>query len=171
MDQLSEPTSKSNVAITGISRWLCIVGAVALFVMMITGVIDVLGRYLFLKPLQGAQEIVSATLVIAATVGLGYAQLAKAHIRVTIVNDKVPPKTRAVLEAITCIVCTGGAAIITWRGYLRLVEDYMFNPRGLTEILAFPLWPFMLVFVIGFAWFAIVLLVAFVKAVREVVQR
>jgi TRAP-type C4-dicarboxylate transport system permease small subunit len=171
MDQLDETASKSNTVVTGISKWLCIVGAVALFVMMITGVIDVLGRYLFLRPLQGANEIVSATLVIAATVGLGYAQLAKAHIRVTIVNDKVPPKTRAVLEAITCIVCAGGSAMITWQGYLRLVQDYMFNPRGLTEILAFPWWPFMLVFVIGFAWFVIILLVDFVKAVKEVIKR
>ena len=170
MDQLESPKVRSNV-ITGISRWLCIVGAVALFVMMITGVIDVLGRYLFLKPLIGAQEIVSATLVIAATVGLAYAQLAKAHIRVTIVNDKVPPKARAILEAITCIVCAGGAGMIAWRGYLRLVEDYMFNPRGVTEILSFPWWPFMLIFVVGFSWFVIILLIGFVKAVREVVKR
>ena len=171
MDQLSEPTSRSNVVVKSISQWLSIIGAVALFIMMMTGVIDVLGRYLFLMPLKGAQEIVSATLVIAATLGLGYAQLAKAHIRVTIVNDKVPPKARAVLDAITCIVCGGGAAMIAWRGYIRLVEDYMFNPRGVTEILAFPWWPFMLVFVIGFAWFVIVLLVDLVKAIAEVVRK
>lgn len=171
MDQLSGPTSRSNVVIKSISQWMSILGAVALFVMMMTGVVDVLGRYLFLKPLIGAQEIVSATLVIAATLGLGYAQLARAHIRVTIVNDKVPPKARAVLEAVTCIICAGGAAMVAWQGYLRLVQDYLFNPRGVTEILAFPWWPFMAIFVIGFAWFVIILLIEFVDAIREVLKR
>jgi TRAP-type C4-dicarboxylate transport system permease small subunit len=171
MDQLTGPLARSNVVIVWISRVMAIIGAAALFVMMITGVIDVVGRYVFLRPLLGAQEIVSATLVIAATMGLGYAQLAKGHIRVTIVNDKVSPKARVVLEIVTCILCAGGAGIVAWRGVLRLVEDYLFNPRGVTELLAFPYWPFMLIFVIGFAWFCIVLLIELFDSVREASKR
>ena len=90
MDQLPSPTPETNKFLQRVSGAMAAVGAATLGVMMLISVADVIGRKFFMYPIQGTAELVGMLLVIAASWGLGYCALIKAHIRITIFIERFP---------------------------------------------------------------------------------
>lgn len=154
-----------------VGKVIAVAAAVALMVMMVISVIDVGGRYIFTRPLPGAKEIVGILLVISTAWAFGYTQLSKSHIRIELLTGRLPRRGKSIADIIGYFLGLVATALVTWQGALRMWE-YMHRTRGhITEILNIPYWPFMLVMVIGFAWFCVIFIRDLVTAIREVFKR
>jgi TRAP-type C4-dicarboxylate transport system permease small subunit len=170
MDKTQEPKSQFDSIVMKISQILAAVSAVSLFVMMIISVADVAGRYFFLRPINGAFELVGMTLVISATLGVGYCELLKGQIRITVIIDMMKGKTKEIFNILAYILSIAAVGLVSWQAILR-VEEYFWATRGFSDNLAIPYWPFMALMFVGFAWITIVLIIELVKSVGEVIKR
>ncbi len=154
-----------------ISRSLAAVGAILFGAMMMVTIIDVGGRYFFKKPLNGAAEIVGMMLVIAGTWGIGYCQLQKMHIRVSVFAEKLPIIAQSLLWVITYLISTSVGVLVAWQAYYRTEAYIGATLGGKSDVLGIPFWPFMLAMAIGFTWAFVVFLIDLFKAVVEVFKR
>jgi TRAP-type C4-dicarboxylate transport system permease small subunit len=139
-----------------ISNILAIVASFALFVMMALIVVDVVGRYFFNSPLSGAIELVGLLLIVAATFGLGYCQMRRAHIRITIIFERFSRTGKYILEMLAYICGIGASFLVCWQTYLRSVTYLKMSQGNITEILGIPLFPFLLMLALGFGWMCVI---------------
>jgi TRAP-type transport system small permease protein len=147
-----------------------LLGMVILFAMMLLTVADVVGRYFFNRPVQGTNEVTGLLLVLVAASALAYSQIKKGHIRVDLISSRLSPRGQLVLDVIAYFFCLFGSALITWQTTLRGLT-YLHATRGnLTETLAIPFSPFMLILALGFLLLSIVSLIDFIRSLVKVVR-
>jgi TRAP-type C4-dicarboxylate transport system permease small subunit len=120
-----------------IFMWISIA---ALAVMMFWGAFDVLGRFLFNKPIQGTIEVYQILLPVMALLGIGMAQRADAHIRVDLIFIRLPLKLQRILIPVIDSWAFLLFAVICWRGILATISYYQ-QGRLISHILV----PFYLV--------------------------
>jgi TRAP-type transport system small permease protein len=164
------PLSRFDSVVMWISKILAAVSAFALGVMMMISVIDVGGRYFFLRPLNGAFELVSMTLVIASTLGVGYCELRKGQIRITVITDMMKGRLKEIFNILTYIVSIAAVGLVSWQAWVRVSENYGVV-RAVSDNLAIPYWPFMFLMFVGFTWITIILIIELVKSIGEVIKR
>ena len=154
-----------------VSRFMAVIAAAVLAIMMINTVADVCGRYFFLSPIEGTFELVGIMLVIAGSLGLGYCQLNKGNIRITVISDLLPSKGQNIIYLISYIVGAVTCGMIAWQGALR-AWDYIFKELGgKTVTLGLIFWPFMMLLAIGFGWVCLIFLIDTYLTAREVFRR
>ena len=171
MEQSSQPVSRFRRVVRWITEGMVIISAIMLAVMMLISTADVIGRYFFLHPIDGAWEMVSMAFVICGAMAIGYTQLVKGHIQINLVSDRLTQRGRAGLFILSYLICLGGSALVTWQGWLR-AWDYMHKTvGGETITLGITLWPFMLIFTIGFFWLAFILIIDIYDLFVEVIKR
>ena len=152
VDSQSEKQSPLTRVITKISRIMAAVGAVSLFVMMAITVIDVGGRNIFLKPLNGSFELVGIMLIIAGSWGMGYCQILGMNIRIGLFVDRFSKRWKWIM-AILMLVLSGVVAIlVAWQELVKTGDLLASKLGNITETLGLPLWPFTLMLAVGFIW-------------------
>jgi len=181
-NKITAPGSRFDSIIMWISKILAAVSACALGIMMFVSVADVGGRGLFTiaarffhisfaGPLEGASEMVSLTLVVAATLGVGYCELLKGQIRVTIIIDLMKGKRKEIFNILAYLVSLVTVGLISWQVLSVKLLEFLASTRAVSEMKSIPYWPFALLMFIGFVWITIILIVELVKSVREVIKR
>jgi TRAP-type C4-dicarboxylate transport system permease small subunit len=162
--------SRFRSIVMGISKGMVVISCITIAAMMFISTADVAGRYFFKHPISGSWELVSYAFIICGALAIGYTQLIKGHIVINIISDRLKPRPQAILYIISNIFCIVGSALVVWQGWLRMI-DYVHATRGgVTATLSMPIWPFMLIFVLGFFWLLIVFLIDiydnFVKVIK-----
>lgn len=130
------------------------ISAIATFIMMVLVVANIIGRYLFNKPLTGTLEFTESLLVIIIFLSVALTQYDGGHIRVNIVTRRLPQRVARILTIIS-MLC--GCAFFTWCGYAAWIfaaQAYSFNEQEWGEVV-FPLWPMKFVVFFGIALLAI----------------
>ena len=150
------------------SRVMGGIAAVVLGIMMLNVTADVCGRKFFLAPINGTPELVAMMLVIAASLTLGYCQLNKSNIRISLFFDLFPPRWQSMLFAFAYIICAFVSGLICWRGWLRGWEYVFKGEAGETVTLGMPYWPFMILLALGFGWACILFLIDVYFSIVEV---
>jgi TRAP-type C4-dicarboxylate transport system permease small subunit len=153
-----------------ISSYMSVIAAIVLGFMMLNTVGDVVGRYFFLKPIEGTYELVGISLVIAGSLGLGFCQLNKANIRISVICDLLSSRTQNIIYVVAYLICAAASGGIAWQGWLR-GWDYIYKELGGTTVtLGLPYWPFMLLLSIGFGWVCLIFLIDFYLTFVEVLK-
>ena len=170
--KVNEPElSKLGSILRSVSRWQCVIGCFGLAIMVTIVTVDVFGRDFFNVPLRGAAELTGLMLIIASTMGLGWAQWEKSHIRVPLFYDMFPPKGKLALDILTYICCFISAGLVFWQ-MLMLAIEYLGMPKGnVSSTLGIPLFPFMLILAWGFGWMCVILVWDLYKSVKEVIKK
>ena len=83
---------------------LAYAGGYVLFGMMLLTTCDVIGRYIFNRPITGAYEISEAMMVTVVFFFVGYTQATNAHVAVDLIVKVLPGKLKLVIEIITQIL-------------------------------------------------------------------
>lgn len=91
-----------------------VVAAIALGAMMVIAVIDVVGRQVFNKPLNGATELTEVCMMLVSFLLFPFVALRRAHIKVDLLEHLF---SRAVLAAQTVVTGILGAGIFALLGY------------------------------------------------------
>jgi TRAP-type C4-dicarboxylate transport system permease small subunit len=124
------PDNNTSGFETGIKRTSNILVYVCmgmLLVMMFLGTADVVGRYLFNKPILGTVEIFEILLPGIVLLGLAYTQLVKAHVRVELFYSRFRPKRQAVVGLAITLWTIILFAIIAWRGTVLAISYWRYE--------------------------------------------
>jgi TRAP-type transport system small permease protein len=114
--------------------------AIVLGAVMMVSVVDVVGRYVFNRPLPGSSEITEVLMAILIYAGLPLVSLRRAHIAVDLLDPVTPPALARVRDAIVGLVSVFVLAIVAWR--LWAYADQIRSSKDVTEYLKLPLAPF-----------------------------
>jgi TRAP-type C4-dicarboxylate transport system permease small subunit len=115
---IAKTIAKGVGAINSALRYVCMS---LLFFMMGLGTCDVLGRYLFNKPILGTYEIFEILLPAIVLLGLGYTQGDNAHVRVEIFVSRLPSRKQTILSFVTNGLALLISVLILWRGWVLTI--------------------------------------------------
>jgi len=115
MVEIAKTLSKGIGIINTALRNVCIS---LLFFMMALGTVDVIGRYVFNKPILGTFEIFEILLPAIVLLGLGYTQGDKAHVRVEILLSRLSFRKQTILNFFTNGCALFISVLILWRGWV-----------------------------------------------------
>ncbi|EPR41100.1 Tripartite ATP-independent periplasmic transporter DctQ component [Desulfovibrio sp. X2] len=137
---------------------LAAVAGVAVLAMVALACANIAGR-VFDHPVEGSYELMGFFGAVAAAFSLGYSQLAKGHIAVNILDERIPPKIRRALDAVSALL---SAAFFAAAGYEVIdLGNFMVSTGELSETLRMPYYPFVWAVGGGCLVMALVLLVDF----------
>jgi len=132
-----------------------------LFVLMLLGAADVIGRYIFNMPIIGTQEIGTALLGLMVFFSLGSTQIAKAHVNVDLFVLRFPPRARAIADLVTTFLALILFSLIAWQA--AVTGKYFQEAGRLIYVIHWPLAPFQ--FIVSFV--SLVLCVVFLMQMIE----
>jgi len=132
---LEKVTDKVTLAL----RYLCMF---IMGIMLFLGSADVLGRYLFNRPVSGTYEIFGVLLPCIVLLGLAYAQAERAHVRITMVLERLPPPLQHVFNILTTLIFMVMTVLIGWFGFdlsMRFWDsgkliDTIFVPKWIPQL-------------------------------------
>ena len=134
--------------------------------MMVIGVVDTLSSKLADRPLAGYFELTEVSMVLTVVLPLAYVQRQRRHITMTAITGILPRKVQRLLEVLALLIALFAILMVTWAGSKAAwssVQVREFYP-GLVQ---YPVYPWKLAFVLGFATLAIKLLADLVKSLAE----
>lgn len=124
-------------------EWLGLVlgatSATVLFLMMMITAVDVVGRYVFNKPLNGAFEITEMMLAALIYCGLPLVSQRREHIVIDTFDSLMSPRVKRALDMLAEVVCSlilGGIGWLIFRRAARVAEY-----GDTTNVLRLPLAP------------------------------
>jgi TRAP-type C4-dicarboxylate transport system permease small subunit len=125
--------------------------------------IDVLMRKLFSVTFGGASEISGYVLAVSTSWSLALALLDRVHVRIDTLYELLPVRICAILDIAGLLAFMIFAGMVTWQGWILFAQSFELGSRALTPLetpLAIPqfLW------VLGFAFFFLVMLLLMVRA-------
>ena len=135
-------------------RGFGVISSLATFVMMALVVVNILGRYLFNKPLDGTLEFTESLLVLIIFLSLALTQYDGGHIRVTLLTRRLP---KAYARALTVFCMLAGAAFFVWCAYAAwkfALQSWSFKEQEWGTVV-FPLYPVKFVVFVGILLLAI----------------
>ncbi len=160
--------SKVGSGLLTANKGLVYIAAIGLFVMMMVTVFDVIGRYLFNRPILGAYELVGFMLAVAGPLAMCYSQIKKGMIRVDFLLRRFSSRGQAMLTSLAYFIGLVSFSLITWR-LIGLGQYYLSLKRGnATDTLGMPYLPFVVITAIGCAMLAIVLIYDLIHSLAEV---
>ena len=150
----------------GLMASLNILGAVWVLLIMLLITVDVVGRAFFNSPLFGVPEIVKISVV-----GLVWCQMAHtlkigAHLRSTILVDRMPPAARRTIEILSCILGAIMFGLIVYSGWDTTAEAWRIGEFEGEEPVRVPTAPVRTLVLIGAALPAIQFLIMLADLIR-----
>lgn len=130
-----------------IDNILARVGMVFILLMMFLGAGDVIGRYVFNKPITGAMEISSLLQALVVFLAWGYITSLKAHVSVDILFRHYPPRAQAIIDFIVALVMIFIFSLIAWQNINIAVTEW--QKGKLLSTILLPVAPFKLFVVVG----------------------
>jgi TRAP-type C4-dicarboxylate transport system permease small subunit len=119
--------------------------------------------------LGGSDEIAGYVVAAIATWGFAYALVERAHVRIDLVQRRLPPAARAWLDVFALALVTAVAAAVTAYGW-RVLATTLERGSTANTPLETPLWIPQSIWLAGWAWFTatatLLLAAALIHAVR-----
>jgi TRAP-type C4-dicarboxylate transport system permease small subunit len=165
----SKPTRIFENGLRKTENVLNTIGMVLFAVMMVLGAFDVLGRYLFNRPIVGALEI--SQVLMAGMILLAWAdtQANKAHVKVEILFSRYPARVQAIIEFFILLISMAIFILIIWRSSLIVVSDW--QQHRIIETVRIPIAPFKTVVPIGAFILCLEFIVQMIRAVPNMKKR
>ena len=139
---------------TKITRWLVIVAAVAIGVLMVVNFCDIIGTKFFGMSIPGALDISEELMVLVTLLPIAFIALERGHIRITLLEEHLPGIVRDALEVIQYAI----AALITGFITVRAFAHFQ-NTIEIMELktgLDLPVWPASAMIVVSFGFLTLV---------------
>jgi TRAP-type C4-dicarboxylate transport system permease small subunit len=143
--------------------------AVALFAMMTLTCVDVVGRYVFNRPVPGGLEIIE--ILVAATVfgALPLVTLREEHVMVDLLDAVVPDWMLRVQNVAACVLSAAVCGVAAWQLLLR--ANRMLGYGDTTAVLKITLYPLTYLMSAAMAIVAMIFLVlAFRPPARKLIK-
>lgn len=158
---------RTRRAIVMVARLLAAVSVLLILFMMVSTVADVGRRQLAGKAIDGVIEMGEVLMVSTVFLGLAYAETRGAHVNMTLVIRKLPPRIAAIANSLGLLLVL---FVVGWMVYvtgLRAYDSFSANEYrfGLVQI---PIWPARVALAVGLAAYFAALLPRFVDDLRSI---
>jgi TRAP-type C4-dicarboxylate transport system permease small subunit len=154
---------------TKITRWLAILAAVCIAILMIVNFTDIIGTKFFLRSVPGALDISEELMVFLTLLPIAFIALERGHIRITLLEGRMPPAVRFVLQIIQYVIATLITGFITWRVFVQFQKTL--EVMQLKEGIDLPIWPANLAVTISFGFLTLVWMLLLAKTVVVGIDR
>ena len=111
-----------------------------LLAMMLLTVVDVVGRYVFNRPLRGAFEITELMLVVLIFAGLPLVSYADEHAVMDFIDRLLWPDAQRALRRAVQVACAAFMFLLAWLVWLK--ADRIWAYRDATDVLRIVYGPF-----------------------------
>jgi TRAP-type transport system small permease protein len=144
---------KFELGVHQISRILMYVTLVVLFIVMLIQTTDVVGRYVFNKPLKVTMDYLELGMGIIVFWGLAFCASENNHVKVDVITVHINKKVQNIIDRITFSFGAFILALITWRLAYRAWTILQNPPGPVTYTMFVPYWPFLIMAAIGCFFF------------------
>jgi len=145
--------------------FFCFLGSIVLFALMLLTTADVIGRYLFNKPILGVLELTQFMMVCLVFLGMIYTQAENGHISVDILASRCSSKIRTILFLFNNALSFSILLLISLKSFTYAMEIRM--AQEISTTLGIPVYPFILIPVIGCLAVIMVIISNSIEAVRR----
>lgn len=114
-------------------------GAILLLLMMSVTFVDVVGRYLFNQPLDGAFELTEVMLAVLVFAGLPLVCRSEDNVTVTLLTDRLPISAQSLHAAVMSLLGTVVLLVVAWRLWHR--AERLVSYGDVTTFYRLPLGP------------------------------
>jgi len=143
---------------------------VALILMMFFIVVDVIGRYLFMRPITGSIDFVIVMMVIIVFPCFAHVTALKRHVRTDIIFNALSQKGRGEIDIINSICSIFIIGLITWQLGARDLS-FIRNPPGITtEYFQWPHFPFIALATVGCGLMTLVLIIWLIHSINQAIH-
>jgi len=146
------------------------ISSFAVFAIMSLISFDVLGRFLFHKPVMGAYELGETFMVGMVFLGLSYTQMIGGNVTVETFIRILNPRIRAALSLLACIVGLIVFGLMTYSSG-NLAWTAFTHKRVAQGVLRLPLYPSKFLVTIGAATLTLYFLIKLVNEIKGLRQR
>jgi TRAP-type C4-dicarboxylate transport system permease small subunit len=152
-------------------RFLAHAAALLLLGCTLLALLEVARRYVLGHSFEWQQDAVTFFTLSGVFLYFGISQRRNAHLSVTVlpeVLDVLGPRARRVAEVVRLVALTFACLFllaVVWWGIPEVRESAHYESR--TESLAFPMWPFLAVLLVGFAFMAVSMLFQIYREVQK----
>ena len=147
-----------------INRLLSRMSACIILVLTFATVADVLGRFLFNRPLSGVIEATELGLVLIVYLAFGYTEQFEEHIVIEAAYDLMPSAMKRLCRLLAGTISVITVVIMAWQLYIY--AGRMLAGGYYTAVLGIPLYPIVLVASFGSLCYALAIVATMVKSFR-----
>jgi len=119
---------------------LGVAASAILMAMMLLTFVDVVGRYLFNRPVPGGFELTELGLLVLIFAGLPLVSRADEHVTMDFIDRLISRRARALLERAVHVVCAAIFLFAAWLVWLK--ADRIWEYRDATDVLRVVYGPF-----------------------------
>jgi TRAP-type C4-dicarboxylate transport system permease small subunit len=148
---------------TKVTRWLTILAAVCIGLLMVINFFDIIGSKFFLKSVPGALDISEELMVCLTLLPIAYVALERGHIRITLLEERMPPVMRYIVGIAQYLIAALITGFITARVFVQFQKTVRI--MQLKEGIDLPIWPGNLAVVISFGVLTIVWILLLAKTI------
>ena len=170
MEEKQAPASrfiKADAAIRKVFKTISQIATVGLLFVALLATSDTIASKIFGTSIPLANELISYVLVVIVASVIGYIQIDKGHIRITILLDRYPGVMRVIMDILINLVSmaiTGFTAYCTF----RYMSSAIASGSKIATVYNSPrVWPFGLALALGFALLALAFVWCMIKSVYE----
>lgn len=145
------------------------IGAGIIGVMMLLTVADVMGRYIFNHPIQGALELSEFMLVLVVFFTMAHCEFLRGHVKIDIVVSRLHKRPQDVIDGIMYFFFLVTIGLLSWRLYLYGMADWQNNVVSGT--LGVAVAPFIFLGAFGCALLGLVVLRHFLLFIAEALRK
>jgi len=140
---------------------LAVAGGLTLVGMMVLTVADMVLR-VFGHPLAGTYEIIGWLAAAAMALALGYTQVHRGHVAITLVVDRLGPRSRSVIACLTDMISLLLFAAVAWQ--VARYGDVLRESGSLSETLKVIVYPWVFIVAVGAAGITLALLIDVIRS-------
>lgn len=148
--------------ISRINRVVGLFGMWMLFVMGLLVVADIISRELADQSLPGVTEIVYLGIVAVVFLSFAYTEEMRAHVKIEIFSDRLPPKGRTVVDILTWLVGASLMGLLAWLAGIEAIESLEVR-EYVPSAIRVPIYPVKFAVCIGFGLLGLQFVVNLVK--------
>lgn len=153
---IAPPSTNGPASLVLADRWLskvedlfALLAAICIFILMILGIAQVLGRQLFNMPIAGYIDLVELSMATFAFLAVAYCQRLGGHVRMDLFVRMVHGRTRWILEFVTTTAPIFLVAILIYYGWTHFYRALEIGDS--TIDMEYPTWPSKILVPISFA--------------------
>lgn len=155
-----------DAAITRITTWFLWVAVVCLVFMMTLATVDIITTKFFSRPIPSAGELIEDFNIPLVFFGMAYVQLHGGHVAGALFENRFSKGVNKAIKVGGCVLGVIVSGFVGWRAvplFLHWLESGIFKSGAIS----FPMWPFALVTVIGFALLALAFILSIVRIIAS----
>jgi TRAP-type C4-dicarboxylate transport system permease small subunit len=161
--------SKVEKVIRYAGNALVAVGGIIFIILMFLGASDVIGRYVFDKPIFGAIEISEAMMAGMVMFSWAYTQRTDGHVRVELFISHYSPRVRAAVTLIGLILSLGLFVVITQQGMVLALQNL--REHRVFPTLGIPAAPVHFFIPVGAFFICLQFMIQIIRLAPEIIRR